>query len=158
VLPQNSQALLIVQRSSAVIRILYELERILQHQLIWFLAPTVSLCTQQFEYLQSQISAVQIKCLKGDDGVDRWTSQNDWDTVLNNVRIVVSTFQVLLDALSHGFVKMGSLALIVFDEGKLIYKSYEDAGVRVGGWGRILCLRSELFELFERLRTNESVC
>ena len=115
-------------------RILYELERIPQHQLIWFLAPTVSLCTQQFEYLQSQISAVQIKCLKGDDGVDRWTSKNDWDTVLNNVRVVVSTFQVLLDALGHGFVKMKSLALIVFDEGKLAHKNNEDAGVSVGAF------------------------
>lgn len=50
--------------------------------------------------------------------MDRWTSRNDWDTVLKNVKIVVSTFQVLLDALSHGFVRMDSLALIVFDEGK----------------------------------------
>ncbi|KAG0646281.1 ATP-dependent helicase DCL-2 [Hyphodiscus hymeniophilus] len=92
------------------------LERIPQHQLIWFLAPTVSLCSQQFEYLQSQITSVQIKCLKGEDGVDRWSSQNEWDTVLRNVRIVVSTFQVLLDALSHAFIKMESLALIIFDE------------------------------------------
>jgi ERCC4-related helicase len=98
-------------------RILHELERIPQHQLIWFLAPTVSLCTQQFGCLESQISSVQIKCLKGDDGVDRWTSQNDWDAVLKNVRIVVSTFAILLDALTHGFVSMESLALIVFDEG-----------------------------------------
>lgn len=104
-----------------MIRILHELERIPQHQLIWFLAPTVSLCTQQFEHLQSQISSVQIKCLKGDDGVDRWTSQNEWDTVLKNVRIVVSTFQVLLDAVSQGFVSLESLSLIVFDEGKSLH-------------------------------------
>jgi len=42
-----------------------------------------------------------------------------WDAVLKNVKIVVSTYQILYDALSHGFVKMESLALIVFDEGKL---------------------------------------
>ena len=80
----------------------------------------MSLCNQQFDYIQSQISFVQIKCLKGEDGVDRWTSQNDWDTVLKHVRIVVSTYQVLLDALSHGFVLMDSLALIVFDEGLVL--------------------------------------
>jgi hypothetical protein len=34
------------------------------------------------------------------------------------VKIVVSTFQILLDALSHRFVKMDLLALIVFDEDK----------------------------------------
>lgn len=33
------------------------------------------------------------------------------------MRIVVSTYQILLDALTHGFVGMGKLALIVFDEG-----------------------------------------
>jgi ERCC4-related helicase len=33
------------------------------------------------------------------------------------VKIVVSTYQVLLDALCHGFMLMDSLALIVFDEG-----------------------------------------
>ena len=31
----------------------------------------------------------------------------------------MSTYQILLDALSHGFVKLDSLALIVFDEGRL---------------------------------------
>lgn len=133
-----------------------------QTQFIWFLAPTVVLCSQQFEYLQSQISAVQIKFLSGSDGVDRckfivlptrdvqvmklyslglfWahnmvscfsklllymlallsfigTEQSLWDAVLKNVKVVVSTYQILLDALTHGFVRMESLALIVFDEG-----------------------------------------
>lgn len=105
----------------AVLRIFHELEHLPQHQFIWFLAPTVALCSQQFEYIQSQISSVQAKCLKGEDGVDRWTSQRDWDAVLKNVKIVVSTFQILLDALSHGFVQMESLALIIFDEGKFCY-------------------------------------
>lgn len=78
----------------------------------------MSLCSQQYEYLQSQITTVQIKFLSGNDGVDRWTERSLWDTVLRNVQIVVSTYQILLDALSHGFVQMGSLALIVFDEGQ----------------------------------------
>jgi ERCC4-related helicase len=60
---------------------------------------------------------VQIKFLSGADGVDRWTEQTLWDSILSNVDVVVSTYQILADALSHGFVKMESLALIVFDEG-----------------------------------------
>ena len=36
--------------------------------------------------------------------------------MLKNARIVLSTHQVLLDALSHGFVGMQRLALLVFDE------------------------------------------
>ncbi|KAE9375393.1 P-loop containing nucleoside triphosphate hydrolase protein [Stipitochalara longipes BDJ] len=100
----------------AVMRMQYELERILPDQLIWFLAPTVSLCSQQYEYIESQISAVQIKFLSGTDGVDRWTEQSLWDSILKNVKIVVSTYQILLDALTHAFVRMETLALIVFDE------------------------------------------
>lgn len=46
------------------------------------------------------------------------SEQSLWDGVLHNVKIVVSTYQILLDALNHAFVRMDSLALIVFDEGK----------------------------------------
>lgn len=51
--------------------------------------------------------------------MDRWTHHTYWDTVLKDVKIVVSTYQILFDALSHGFVSMENLALIVFDEGML---------------------------------------
>jgi hypothetical protein len=79
----------------------------------------VSLCSQQFEYLQSQISVVQIKFLSGANGVDLWTEQSLWNAVLKNVKVVISTYQILLDALTHAFVRMESLALIVLDEGWL---------------------------------------
>ncbi|KAL3422431.1 dicer-like protein 2 [Phlyctema vagabunda] len=101
----------------AVLRVLAELDRIASHELIWFLAPTVALCSQQYDYFKSHISTVQIKFLSGNDGVDRWTQKSHWDSVLKNVKLVISTYQILLDALSHGFVHMESLALIVFDEG-----------------------------------------
>lgn len=84
---------------------------------MWFLAPTVSLSEQQFKAIKSQISSVEVKFLSGADNVDRWTEQSLWDVVLDNVRIVVSTYQILLDALTHGFVDMDGLGLIVFDEG-----------------------------------------
>ena len=77
----------------------------------------MSLCEQQFEYIKCQITSVQIKFLSGADGVDRWTEQSLWDSLLSNVTVVVSTYQILADALTHGFVKIESLALIVFDEG-----------------------------------------
>lgn len=49
--------------------------------------------------------------------MDTWSDQHTWDAMLDNVRIVVSTYQILFDALKHGFVTLDSLALIVFDEG-----------------------------------------
>ena len=45
------------------------------------------------------------------------TLQSLWDAVLQNVKVVVSTYQILLDALSHAFVRMELISLIVFDEG-----------------------------------------
>jgi len=77
----------------------------------------VSLCTQQFDVLSKQIPAVQSRFLSGADNIDAWSDSNTWDAVLMNVRIVVSTYQILLDALSHAFVPLESLALIVIDEG-----------------------------------------
>ncbi|KAK2018795.1 RNase3 domain-containing protein [Colletotrichum eremochloae] len=100
----------------AVLRIRAEVERTSSKHIVWFLAPTVSLCAQQFAVLQSQIPEVQIKFLSGDDNVDSWSDQRTWDEVLHNVRVVVSTYQILLDALSHAFVRMERLSLIVFDE------------------------------------------
>lgn len=40
-----------------------------------------------------------------------------WDTFLNNVSIMVTTPQVLSDALQHNFVRMDRLSLLIFDEG-----------------------------------------
>jgi hypothetical protein len=56
--------------------------------------------------------------LIGSDNIDRWSEQRIWDAALNNIQVVVSTHAVLADALTHGFVKMVDLALLIFDEGK----------------------------------------
>ena len=67
--------------------------------------------------MKAEIPAVQVKLLQGNDGVEKWKDQKIWDCVLKNVRIVVSTPQVLLEALSHGFVRLATLSLLIFDEG-----------------------------------------
>ncbi|KAF2741102.1 dicer-like protein 2 [Polyplosphaeria fusca] len=93
-----------------------ELERCHPDQLVWFLVPTVTLCEQQEAVFQKYLPAFGIKALSGKDDVDRWTDQATWDIVLKNVRVVLSTHQVLKDALVHAFVKMQRIALIIFDE------------------------------------------
>ncbi|KAF2116487.1 dicer-like protein-like protein 2 [Lophiotrema nucula] len=100
----------------ALARTAAELERCHPEQCVWFLAPTVTLIEQQEEVFKKNLPAYGIKALTGKDDVDHWTEQSVWDAVLKNVRIVLSTHQVLLDTLSHGFVKMQQLALIIFDE------------------------------------------
>ncbi|ODA83767.1 hypothetical protein RJ55_02283 [Drechmeria coniospora] len=99
----------------AVLRIKAELERCGHDKMIWFLAPTVSLCAQQFDVIRFQIASVNMKLITGNNNVHTWNART-WDLVLDDVRIVVSTYQVLFDALSHAFFSIDRLALVVFDE------------------------------------------
>lgn len=61
-----------------------------------------------------------MRILTGNDNVHTWSS-NLWGAVLSGTRVVVSTYQVLLDALSHAFIMIEQLSLIVFDEGEHIF-------------------------------------
>lgn len=76
----------------------------------------MALCLQQHDVIASQIPSVKTRTLTGLDNVDRWTDQFIWNAVLQDIRIVVSTHAVLADALSHGFVRMSQLSLLIFDE------------------------------------------
>jgi ERCC4-related helicase len=60
---------------------------------------------------------VKTRLLIGSDNVDRWSDTRIWDAALKDIRVVVSTHAVLADALSHGFVNIQKLSLVVFDEG-----------------------------------------
>lgn len=45
---------------------------------MWFLAPTVFLCDQQFKAIVSQIPGAQAKVITGQSGVDAWSTQSVW--------------------------------------------------------------------------------
>lgn len=100
----------------AILRMQAELERCPSSKLVWFCVPTVALVMQQHKAISAQLPAYQSRVLSGADNVEFWTEQWIWDEILKGIRIVVSTHQILLDALIHGFVRMQQLALIVFDE------------------------------------------
>lgn len=55
--------------------------------------------------------------LTGEENVDAWSSPTIWEIFLENVAVVVSTYQILNEALSHAFINMDCLSLLVFDEG-----------------------------------------
>ncbi|PYI00762.1 ATP-dependent helicase dcl2-1 [Aspergillus sclerotiicarbonarius CBS 121057] len=99
----------------ALLRIMRELECNPQ-KLIWFLTPTVALCLQQFKAILEGIPAVRARTLTSLDKVEKWTEQPIWDAILKDMQVVVSTHAVLADAMSHGFVKITQLGLMVFDE------------------------------------------
>ncbi|KAI9715190.1 MAG: hypothetical protein M1828_001016 [Chrysothrix sp. TS-e1954] len=101
----------------AIMRIQRELLRCKSDQMAWFLAPRVTLCEQQHGVLMAHLPSYQHRMLTGKDETDLWSDQRLWDASLKDVRVAVSTPQVLLDALTHGYVKMTRLALLIFDEG-----------------------------------------
>jgi ERCC4-related helicase len=84
------------------------------------MAPTVALCLQQYKVISQHIPAAKSRTLTGLDKVELWTEQPTWDAVLQDVQVVISTHAVLVDAMTHGFVRISQLGLIIFDEGRLV--------------------------------------
>lgn len=56
--------------------------------------------------------------LAGASNINAW-GPDIWSTLLDTARVVISTPQILLDALDHAYITMNHLALIVFDEGEI---------------------------------------
>ncbi|KAG7092207.1 hypothetical protein E1B28_008574 [Marasmius oreades] len=99
----------------AVLRLKIEAERE-SRKISWFFAPTVSLCEQQYMVID-QALPVPIGLITGSKNPDQWKDTHLWRTVMEKYRVVVSTPQVLLDALRHGYIVMGrDISLLVFDE------------------------------------------
>jgi len=85
-------------------------------QVSWFVAPTVALARQQQEVIKAGIP-VSVGLISGKDEPDQWKDRELWLRVLVEHRIVVSTPDVLLNALRHGYVLLGrDVGLLVFDE------------------------------------------
>jgi ERCC4-related helicase len=104
----------------AVERIRHELLRKTHgtaHKIAWFMVPGVSLAYQQLDVLKQGLGAsVVVKSLTGHDAVDTWSTQQIWDDVLCGVDVIVCTYQILADALRHGFVRLSTVSILVFDE------------------------------------------
>ncbi|OQN96096.1 hypothetical protein B0A48_18342 [Cryoendolithus antarcticus] len=76
----------------------------------------VELCKQQHDTLRQAMPAYKMRPLTGQDNVDKWSELRIWDAALDQARVIVSTHAVLADALRHGFIRLTSLALLIFDE------------------------------------------
>ena len=107
----------------ATLRIQAELERCAAEKLVWFCVPTVALAEQQHQVISSQLTAYQSRVLSGKDNCQFWTKQT-WTDVLTDTRICVSTHDILLDALVHGFVNIEQIALLIFDEAHKATKNH----------------------------------
>lgn len=80
------------------------------------MTPNKALSEQQYHMIKQNLPAYHIRALTGADNVDKWTTQELWTAFLTGVEVVVGTPAVLADALTHGFVPMSRLSLLVFDE------------------------------------------
>lgn len=81
------------------------------------MTPNKALSEQQYHIIRQNLPAYYIRALTGADNVDKkWTTQELWTAFLTGVHVVVGTPAVLADALTHGFVPMSRLSLLVFDE------------------------------------------
>jgi endoribonuclease Dicer len=76
----------------------------------------VSLCVQQRLVIQTALP-VSVGLISGSVAPEQWKDAALWRSVLNTYRVMVTTPQVLLDALRHGYIDMGKdIGLLVFDE------------------------------------------
>ncbi|KAL0955016.1 hypothetical protein HGRIS_003937 [Hohenbuehelia grisea] len=99
----------------AMLRMKFEQERE-PVKISWFLAPTVTLCEQQYNVIRASVGG-SVGLISGSQHPDQWKDPSLWRSVRETHRIMVSTPQVLLDAMRHGYISMGrDIGLIVFDE------------------------------------------
>ena len=60
---------------------------------------------------------VSVGIVSGANEPNQWRNATLWDRVLQTHRIIISTPQVFLDALRHGYISLGRhISLLVFDE------------------------------------------
>ncbi|KAH8992590.1 P-loop containing nucleoside triphosphate hydrolase protein [Lactarius hatsudake] len=99
----------------AVLRLKLEVERE-SRKVSWFLVPTVALAQQQQAVIVNHI-AVPVGLISGANEPDQWKDPALWRGVLVDYRIIVSTPDVLLNALRHGYIHLGrDIGFLVFDE------------------------------------------
>ncbi|KAH9978359.1 P-loop containing nucleoside triphosphate hydrolase protein [Russula compacta] len=99
----------------AVLRMKHEIERE-SPKVSWFLVPTVALAQQQRDVIAGHLP-VSVGLISGANEPDQWKDPKLWRGVLKTHRVVVTTHDVLLNALRHGYIHLGrDVGLLVFDE------------------------------------------
>lgn len=83
-------------------------------QIVFFLANSVHLARQQARFLDVNLSNPVIS-LFGDASENLW-SRSVWDAIFQDYNVVVCTPAVLDSCLSHSYLKIDQISLLIFDE------------------------------------------
>ncbi|KAF3446126.1 hypothetical protein FNV43_RR11305 [Rhamnella rubrinervis] len=83
-------------------------------KIIIFLAPTVHLVNQQFEFIKTHTN-FEVEEYYGAKGVDEWNVKR-WEGEVKEHDVLVMTPQILLDALRKAFLSLEAVCLMIIDE------------------------------------------
>ncbi|XP_075975251.1 endoribonuclease Dcr-2 [Anticarsia gemmatalis] len=93
----------------------------------FFLVNTVPLVIQQKKVIETLCAVKGVGAYSGEDGVDYWDKVK-WDNELENHQVIVMTSQILCDMLTHQYIKIEDINLLIFDE---CHHGVEDHPMRI---------------------------
>lgn len=93
----------------------------------FFLVNTVPLVNQQKNVIEMMCPVDGVGAYSSEDGVDYW-KKADWDSELARNQVIVMTSQILSDMLTHAYIRIEDINLIIFDE---CHHAVEDHPMRV---------------------------
>ncbi|XP_013149103.1 PREDICTED: endoribonuclease Dicer [Papilio polytes] len=81
----------------------------------FFLVNTVPLVQQQQKCIMDLCPVNKVAGYSGEDRVDVW-NKNKWDQELSNNEVIVMTSQILCDMITHKYIEVKDINLLIFDE------------------------------------------
>ncbi|CAH9093430.1 unnamed protein product [Cuscuta europaea] len=103
-------------KTHIAVLLMYEMAHLIkkpQKNVCIFLAPTVALVEQQAKVIEESVDfKVGTYC----GSLKRIKTHHDWEKELEQYEVLVMTPQILLHNLSHCFIRMEIIALLIFDE------------------------------------------
>lgn len=78
------------------------------------MANTQVLTRQQAESIK-RATSFKTTVYTGDMNVDNWR-RDKWRTEFDQFQVFVSTCQIILDTIRHGYLKISEINLLIFDE------------------------------------------
>ncbi|CAG9562769.1 unnamed protein product [Danaus chrysippus] len=81
----------------------------------FFLVNNVPLVAQQKKMIEQVCPVNGVAGFSGEDNVDYWNKEK-WDSELSKYQVIVMTCQILNDMLTHQYLQLKDISLLIFDE------------------------------------------